>query len=87
MFGFRGNRKYRKSASRIGVLIHRQILDALVSHKQLFQAPEEVAFTSGYLKSFFWSVLNRQGCSDLALQQELLKDCLLYTSPSPRDED
>ena len=81
MFGFRGNRKYRKSASKIGVLIHRQILDALVSHKQLFQAAEEVAFTSGYLKSFFWSVLNRQGCSDLALQQELLKDTCNKISP------
>lgn len=81
MFGFRGNRKYRKSASKIGVLIHRQILDALVSHKQLFQAPEEVAFTSGYLKSFFWSVLNRQGCSDMALQQELLRDTCNKISP------
>lgn len=81
MFGFRGNRKYRKSASKLGVLIHRQILDALVSHEQLFQAPKEVAFTSGYLKSFFWSVLNRQGCSDMKLQHELLRDTCNKISP------
>ena len=81
MFGFRGNRKYRKSASKIGVLIHRQILDALVSHEQLFKAPEEVAFTSGYLKSFFWSVLNRQGCNNMTLQHELLRDTCNKISP------
>ncbi len=81
MFGFGGNRKYRKAASKLGVLIHRQILEALLNHEQLFQAPEEVAFTSGYLKSFFWSVLNRQGCNDMALQLELLKDTCNKISP------
>ena len=81
MFGFGGNRKYRKAASKLGVLIHRQILDALTSHEQLFQAPEEVAFTSGYLKSFFWSVLNRQGCNDMTLQLELLRDTCNKISP------
>ncbi len=81
MFGFGGNRRYRKAASKLGVLIHRQILDALVSHEQLFQAPEEVAFTSGYLKSFFWSVLNRQGCNDMTLQHELLRDTCNKISP------
>ena len=81
MFGFGGNRKYRKAASKLGVLIHRQILDALVNHEQLFHAPEEVAFTSGYLKSFFWSVLNRQGCNDMTLQLELLRDTCNKISP------
>ncbi len=81
MFGFGGNRKYRKAASKLGVLIHRQILDALVSHEQLFHAQEEVAFTSGYLKSFFWSVLNRQGCNDMTLQHELLRDTCDKISP------
>ena len=81
MFGFRGNRKYRKVARKLAVLIHRQILDALVSHEQLFQVPQEVAFTSGYLKSFFWSVLNRQGCNDMTLQRELLRDICNKISP------
>lgn len=81
MFGFGGNRKYRKAASNLGVLIHCQILDALASHEQLFKAPEEVAFTSGYLKSLFWSVLNRQGCNDMTLQLELLKDTCNKISP------
>lgn len=81
MFGFGGNQKYRKLASKLGVLIHRQILDALVSHEQLFQSSEELAFTSGYLKSFFWSVLNRQGCNDMALQHELLRDTCNKISP------
>jgi hypothetical protein len=81
MFGFGGNRKYKKAANKLGVLIHRQILDALTSHEQLFQAPEEVAFTSGYLKSFFWSVLNRQDCNDMALQLEMLRDTCNKISP------
>ena len=81
MFGFGGNRKYRKAAGKLGVLIHHQILDALASHEQLFHAAEEVAFTSGYLKSFFWSVLNRQGCNDMTLQLELLKDTCNKISP------
>jgi len=81
MFGFGGSRKYKKAAGKLGVLIHRQILDALASHEQLFQAPQEVAFTSGYLKSFFWSVLNRQGCNDMTLQHELLRDTCNKISP------
>ncbi|MHC4858211.1 MAG: hypothetical protein ACYTBY_10650 [Planctomycetota bacterium] len=81
MFGFGGNRKYRKAAGKLGVLIHRQILDALFNHEQLFHAPQEVAFTSGYLKSFFWSVLNRQGCNDMTLQHQLLRDTCNKISP------
>jgi hypothetical protein len=81
MFGLGGNRKYRKAANKLGALVHRQILDALVNHEQLFKAPEEVAFTSGYLKSFFWSVLNRQGCNDMKLQLELLRDTCNKISP------
>jgi len=81
MFGFGGKRKYRKAAGKLGVLIHRQILDALFNHEQLFHAPQEVAFTSGYLKSFFWSVLNRQGCNDMTLQHQLLRDTCNKISP------
>lgn len=81
MFGLGGNRKHKKTAGKLGVLIHRQILDALVNHEQLFQAAEEVAFTSGYLKSFFWGVLNRQGCNDVKLQLELLRETCDKISP------
>lgn len=81
MFGFGGNRRYKKAAGKVGVMIHRQILDALASHKKLFQKSEEVAFTSGYLKSFFWSVLNRKGCKDMTLQLNLLRDTCDKVSP------
>jgi len=81
MFGFGGNRRYKKVASKLGVLIHRQLLDALASHKKLFKKPEEVAFTSGYLKSFFWGVLNRHGCSDMTLQLKLLRGTCDKVSP------
>ena len=81
MFGFGKNRRYKKAAGNTGVLIHRQILDALASHRKLFQKPEEVAFTSGYLKSFFWGVLNRHGCNDMALQLKLLRGTCDKVSP------
>lgn len=81
MFGFGKNRRYKKAAGNTGVLIHRQILDALASHKKLFQKPEEIAFTSGYLKSFFWGVLNRHGCNDMTLQLKLLRGTCDKVSP------
>lgn len=81
MFGFGTKRRYKKTARKIGAMIHRQILDALVRHKKLFQTPEEVAFSSGYLKSFFWGVLNRQGCNDMTLQVELLRQTCETVSP------
>lgn len=81
MFGFGRKRRYRKAAGKVGVLIHGQILDALASHKKLFQKSEEVAFTSGYLKSFFWSVLNRHGCNDMTLQLRLLRSTCDKVSP------
>ena len=81
MFGFGKNRRYRKAAGNTGVLIHRQILDALASHRKLFQEPEEIAFTSGYLKSFFWGVLSRHGCNDMTMQLKLLRVTCDKVSP------
>ena len=81
MFGFGRKRKFKKAANKLGVLIHRQITDALVNHNQLFNTPEAKAFTSGYLKSFFWDGLNRLGCDDMELRQELLRDICNRVSP------
>ncbi len=81
MFGIGKKRKFKKAANKLGVLIHRQILDALVVYRQLFDTPEKKAFTSGYLKSFFWGGLNRQGCDDMEFQNELLRDTCNKVSP------
>jgi hypothetical protein len=81
MFGFSKNRKYRKAARNLGVLIHQQILDALLKHQYLFNTPRKTAFTSGYLKSFFWGALSRRGCNDIGLQLTLLKDTCNKIAP------
>lgn len=81
MFGVGKKRKFKKAANKLGMLIHRQITDALVNHKQLFDTSEAKAFTSGYLKSFIWDGLNRQGCDDMELQHELLRDTCNKVSP------
>jgi hypothetical protein len=71
MFGKK--RKFRKAADSMGVLIHKQIMEALNERGQLSGTHVEMAFISGYLTQFAWIVFDNLGCRDIGIQNENIK--------------
>lgn len=73
MFGFGGNRELKELADKIGRLFHHQLTEAMMLKDEVFNNPDEIAFTSGYLKAYFHQMFTHHGNADHHLEAKLFK--------------
>lgn len=73
MFGLFRNKEHKKAADRIGVEIHRQLLEALKEDESRTSKNLSSSFTPGYLYGFIRFGLIWQGFEDAKLPDKYLK--------------
>lgn len=61
MFGLFGKKEHKEAANRIGVEIHRQLIEALQTDELSASNNLSSAFTAGYLTGFIWFGFTSQG--------------------------
>ena len=61
MFGIFGKKEHKDAANRIGVEIHRQLIEALQTDELSASNNLSSAFTAGYLTGFIWFGFTAQG--------------------------
>ena len=67
------NRQYRELTDKLGIEVHRQLRDVLLSATSFQFTAYHLAFTAGYLQSFVSVAFWAEGCSDTSIQQRHLK--------------
>jgi len=73
MFGFGISQELKELGDKIGRIFHHQLTEAIMLKGEIFNTPEEIVFTSGYLKAYFHQMFILNAKTDSRTEAKLFK--------------